>query len=203
MTEVKKTRSELKREAIIEGAMEAFQQFGVKDTSMDKVAEMAQVSKRTVYNHFESKEVLVAEIIQINWMKAVSTVDIIYDPGFPLDYQLSQLAYAEMSLGAKEGFIELIRVAMSHFLHNPCAMKEQADKFFNEETALIKWLKAAVKDGKLKPMDYRFAADQFISLLKGRAFWPQLMRHCDPLSDDEKQELVEHTVGMFLSYYKA
>jgi TetR/AcrR family transcriptional regulator of autoinduction and epiphytic fitness len=203
MSEVKKTRSELKREAIIEGAMSAFQEFGVKDTSMDKIAEIAQVSKRTVYNHFESKEMLVAEIIQINWQKAVSKIDIVYHPQLSLEEQLSELLLAEMSLATQEGFIDLIRVAMSHFMHNECMMKEHAEKFFTEETALIKWLKAAVKAGKLKEMDVRFASELLISMLKGQAFWPQLMRHSEPLTAEERENLVKQVVDIFLTYYRA
>ncbi|WP_083880077.1 TetR/AcrR family transcriptional regulator [Aliiglaciecola lipolytica] len=56
MKDVKKTRSELKHEAILRGAVKAFKEFGVNDTSIYKIAEVAQVSKRTVYNHFASKE---------------------------------------------------------------------------------------------------------------------------------------------------
>ncbi|MFA0698755.1 TetR/AcrR family transcriptional regulator, partial [Vibrio sp. 10N.222.49.C9] len=49
---MKKTRSELKREAILTAAKQSFLEFGVKNTSMDKLASLANVSKRTVYNHF-------------------------------------------------------------------------------------------------------------------------------------------------------
>ena len=50
-----------KREAIIQAAIEAFRADGFEATSMDKIAAKAEVSKRTVYNHFPSKEELFAE----------------------------------------------------------------------------------------------------------------------------------------------
>ncbi len=40
-----RTRSDIKREAIIQAATQAFQEFGVNGTSMDKLAELANVSK--------------------------------------------------------------------------------------------------------------------------------------------------------------
>ncbi len=49
MKEKGKTRSELKHEAILDAAKRAFLAFGVQGTSMDKLAEMADVSKRTVW----------------------------------------------------------------------------------------------------------------------------------------------------------
>ncbi|ENK2095788.1 TetR family transcriptional regulator, partial [Vibrio vulnificus] len=43
MIEKKKTRSEEKREAILTAAKQAFLEFGVQNTSMDKLAALAGV----------------------------------------------------------------------------------------------------------------------------------------------------------------
>ncbi len=61
MTE--KTRlSDRKHAAIIEAAVAEFDAQGFEATSMDCVAARAGVSKRTVYNHFASKEALFRQI---------------------------------------------------------------------------------------------------------------------------------------------
>ena len=52
-----------KRQAILDGAREAFMRDGFGATSMDAVAEAAAVSKMTVYRHFRSKEALFAGLI--------------------------------------------------------------------------------------------------------------------------------------------
>ena len=57
MPTVKKL-TELKREDIIQAAVSEFIANGFSATSMDRIAATAQVSKRTVYNHFENKEAL-------------------------------------------------------------------------------------------------------------------------------------------------
>lgn len=49
-----------KRVAIIDAAIEEFLAAGYDATSMDRIAARANVSKRTVYNHFPSKEALFA-----------------------------------------------------------------------------------------------------------------------------------------------
>ncbi|HEX5664228.1 MAG TPA: helix-turn-helix domain-containing protein, partial [Xanthomonadaceae bacterium] len=53
-----------KRAAILEAAVAEFRESGYEATSMDRIAASAGVSKRTVYNHFPSKEVLFTRILE-------------------------------------------------------------------------------------------------------------------------------------------
>ncbi len=53
-----------KTEAILAGAMQEFLVHGYAGTSMDRVAAAAQVSKATVYSHFQDKESLFTALIQ-------------------------------------------------------------------------------------------------------------------------------------------
>jgi len=68
MSEDKKPRksrqSREKRRAILSAGQNLFLTNGYSTTSMDDLAEAAGVSKRTVYNHFASKEELFCAIIQ-------------------------------------------------------------------------------------------------------------------------------------------
>ena len=66
-----------------------------------------------------------------------------------------------------------------------------------------RWLKAAVEDGRLKPLDVEFANGQLHSLIKGSCFWPQLLKKEALLDSAERRYLAEQTVAMFLSYYQA
>lgn len=52
-----------KREQIIEAAHGMFLEHGFGATSMDAVAARANVSKRTIYSHFETKEGLFREVV--------------------------------------------------------------------------------------------------------------------------------------------
>jgi len=202
MTEVKKTRSELKREAILEGARNAFQQFGVGNTSMDKIAEMAQVSKRTVYNHFPSKEILVTHIIKEIWGNAILGFDAPYNGNRDLKSQLLELVDNQLNLMGQSEMLELTRVALAHCLYNPDNFEAEIADFFEQETAMIRWLKSAMADGKLRKTDPLVANDQILSLLKGQALWPQLLHAEAPLSKEKQEELAEASVDMFLSYYQ-
>ena len=52
----KKRDTSKKRLAVLDGAVRVFIESGYEASSMDRIAEEAGVSKRTVYNHFASKE---------------------------------------------------------------------------------------------------------------------------------------------------
>ena len=73
-----------KREAIVQAAISEFRSNGFDITSMDKIAATAGVSKRTVYNHFASKEELFAEILHRLWTNICAQEDSVYSPGQPL-----------------------------------------------------------------------------------------------------------------------
>ncbi|MDN3683073.1 TetR/AcrR family transcriptional regulator [Vibrio tapetis subsp. quintayensis] len=197
----KQTRSEIKREAIIKAAMISFKENGVKATSMDKLAELAQVSKRTVYNHFETKEALVMFILSDLWNKVLVQPNIVYQADVALDEQLHAILAAEVSLMSSEDYLDLSRVAFGHLFYHPEALLKEVEKIARQETTLHRWITAAAGDGKLKDVEPAFANSQLHSLIKGQCFWPQLMRLQPELSENDKDYLVQQTVAMFLSHY--
>lgn len=202
MTEIKKTRSQLKREAIIEAAIEAFQRNGINETSMDTIALLANVSKRTVYNHFENKEKLVAQIFREMWLKSQTLSEQVYQSDVPLNVQLEDILKGEICCMACPTYIEMIRFALGYFIHKPEEMRDYSDEFMKADTTLKRWIKAAVEDKKLKPLDVEVANNQLVSLLKGDAFWPQVLRRDPCLTDSEQQNVIVQSAGMFLAYYQ-
>lgn len=53
-----------KREKILTGALRAFLEYGYNETSMDRVASEAGVSKQTIYSHFKDKERLFHALVE-------------------------------------------------------------------------------------------------------------------------------------------
>jgi AcrR family transcriptional regulator len=53
-----------KREHLVEAAQQLFYREGIKGTGIDAVLEHAGISKRTLYNHFKSKDELVIATLQ-------------------------------------------------------------------------------------------------------------------------------------------
>ena len=202
MMEKKQSRSELKREAIVEAAIEAFREEGVKATSMDRLAKLANVSKRTIYNHFENKEALVLHLLSELWQRAIMQSEVSYNRGQPLESQLAVLRTEELEFLSSPQYQDLARVAFDYLFSNPDMLQDELKKLSEKETAVYRWIVAARDDGKLIELDVDIAKEQLHSLIKGSALWPQLMRLREPLTIDEKQRLVEETTKLFLARYQ-
>jgi TetR/AcrR family transcriptional regulator of autoinduction and epiphytic fitness len=202
MTNNTRTRSDLKREAIIQAATQAFQEFGVNGTSMDKLAELANVSKRTVYNHFATKDELVMYLVTQQWQSAILNVTATYDSSKALDTQLCELIMHDIEFMVSESHLDLARVAIGHFFYEPEKLKDEVAQLKAQETAMHRWLKDAQADGKLQFDDLDRVVEEIDSLVKGKCFWPQLFKIEDALSDQDKLNVAQNTVALILSRYQ-
>jgi len=68
---VETSRTERKRQAIIEAATEVFLRHGYLGATTDEVAARASVSKQTLYKHFPDKQHLFAEVIGVTTVQVV------------------------------------------------------------------------------------------------------------------------------------
>ncbi|EHZ7341108.1 TPA: TetR/AcrR family transcriptional regulator [Vibrio vulnificus] len=201
MIEKKKTRSEEKREAILTAAKQAFLEFGVQNTSMDKLAALAGVSKRTVYNHFSSKEALVMELLSVLWKSTITEDELVALSKRPLQEQLVSLLCQEINVIAQPSYLDMAKVALGHFLFKPEELKAQTSSMSKQDTALYTWLAEQDKKGRLKLESVELARTQLHSLIKGSAFWPQLIGSAKPLTAEQGEALAKNTAALFLSHY--
>ncbi|MCC4601718.1 TetR/AcrR family transcriptional regulator [Xanthomonas melonis] len=190
-----------KRQAILEAAIAQFRQHGFEATSMDRVAATAGVSKRTVYNHFPSKDALFGEILRGLWQRSAEAVKLVYRPDQPVRTQLTQLLQQKLRLLDDAAFIDLSRVAIAEGIHSPERARALLSQLGSKEEGTTTWLRAALADGRLAPMDAEFASQQLQSLIKGFAFWPQLAFGQPPLSAEQQAQVAESAVAMFLGVY--
>ncbi|AEK59937.1 TetR/AcrR family transcriptional regulator [Collimonas fungivorans] len=192
-----------KREAILEAAIAEFRANGFETTSMDKIAARAQVSKRTVYNHFPGKEELFAEILMQLWESSAEQRALIYRHDKPLRPQLLELMQSKMRMLSDSNFLDLARVAIAATIHSPERTQDMVARLGEREEGINTWISAAQADGRLKPGDPAFAAHQLQGLLKTFAFWPQVTLGQPPLAAALQQQVVDSAVDMFLANYAA
>lgn len=189
-----------KREDIIRAAVREFQRTGYFSTSMNRIAEVAQVSKRTVYNHFETKDLLFDAILQ----QLIDQIEQQPLPQFQSDRdlysQLAAIARDEIEITTSPEVLALARVVLSRFMLEPELGKQTNHRRFLRRIEY--WLERATEFGALKIDDIEFAAFQFIGLLRTFAFWPIVI--CDePIPGPEETErIIDSTVKMFLSTYQ-
>ncbi|MFM0286904.1 TetR/AcrR family transcriptional regulator [Paraburkholderia megapolitana] len=190
-----------KRDAIIGAAIEEFLATGYDATSMDRIAARADVSKRTVYNHFPSKELLFAAILHQLWDASQKGDAPAYRADEPLRAQLLDLLNRKLRLLTDESFLSLARVAIAAGIHSPERARDMVARLGEREEDLTVWIRTAAADGRLKTDDPLFAALQLQALVKAFAFWPQVTMGQGPLGEREQRQVAEAAADMFLARY--
>ena len=190
-----------KRSAILAAAAEQFRVHGYETASMDDIAALAGVSKRTVYNHFGSKEELFGETLMQMFESSAGLLELGYQPERDLREQLVELMRLKMRTLDDPEFIALARVAMGEAIHSPERALPIVARLGQREEGVTTWIRAAQADGKLKPGDPTFAATLLQGQIKTFAFWPQIAMGAPALSPEQQELVIDASVSMFLSYF--
>lgn len=188
-----------KVEQILDAAIAEFQEHGFAPASMDRVSARAGVSKRTVYKYFESKEKLFQSIYKRLMDQFIEGVDMRYEPGRDIREQLTELARAEGRMLTSPKVMRLARLVMSQILSRPELAGETQEKI--DLTAIFQnMLEDAAADGQLRLDDPSEATAEFLSLLKGRAFWPVILG-APILTEAEMEGIIAGAVDMMMARY--
>lgn len=188
-----------KKDQIIHAALAEFRENGFAAVSMDRVSTRAGVSKRTVYKYFESKDQLFLAIIVQMWEQISARVNVRYRPGVDIRTQLTALAKAKGQVLTDAEVMATSRLVVSEIIRSPELADETQNKL-EYRAVFVDMLRAATADGQLEIPDPEEAADEFLGLLKAKAFWPVIFGA--PVVDEaEMSRIVESTVSMMLSRY--
>lgn len=193
--------SEKKRLHILDAAEQLFFEKGVEHTSMDQIAVQASVSKRTVYNHFETKEALFYAIIMRMQSHLEDESAIEFNEQLTLKEQLITIAQQEVNLLTSDNFLRIAKIAMLHMMQQPELAKEFGTKKVGCMTYMETFLAKANEAGMLSVEDVEFAAKQFVYQLKSFIFYPRLYGFEVP-SKTQEQTIVSETVAMFIARYQ-
>ncbi|MEM7117121.1 MAG: TetR/AcrR family transcriptional regulator [Chloroflexota bacterium] len=199
----KRRRKSPKRTAVIAAATEEFLTYGFSGTSMDRIAEAANVSKRTVYDHFPSKEDLFQAIADEILTRIGEKPHHEYDKEKPLEEQLLGIGHAFATTITDEGFIKLSRVVIGRFIHTSDAAHKTAKAHAQLRKDMIAFFKAGKRDGRLNITNPEQAATQFVGLIKEVAFWPAVTAGQAPITSRELKAVVNSAVEMFLAHYRS
>ena len=146
--QTKLTLTQRKRLDILAAARAEFLEAGFRDTSMDRVAERAQVSKRTVYNHFPSKDDLFKAITHQFIEEMRQAISVAYDAEQPIENQLREIAEREVAQVTHPDYVAMFRVFLaevSNFQDMFAEILEETGSGHEPNEASIQ---AAADDGK-------------------------------------------------------
>ncbi|MTH97838.1 TetR/AcrR family transcriptional regulator [Roseibium sp. RKSG952] len=188
-----------KRKQIVEAAIAEFQERGFAGASMDRISERASVSKRTVYNHFDSKDALFRAINQCLADQLNAALEIPYDSSLPIRDALIRLGWAEGELMINPCFMNLARMIMSETIRDP-ELAADMNARMTKLQVFSDFMKQATDEGKLQVSDPDLAAEQFLGLIKSRAFYPNIYANRVP-ERPELEAIINESVDMILSRY--
>ena len=168
---------------------------------MDKIAETAGVSKRTVYNHFGSKENLFQAIVNDFLTQRQNLKAISYDPDKTLEEQLLAFANAEIFLIDSPRRLGLSKFLTAVFLQDTNYARETVAKYPPVYDMLLDWLKEAERDNKIKADSLVMAARVFYALVEGAVTYPSLFS--GGINHAVVNPMLKEIVATFLARYGA
>lgn len=172
MTNRRKRDKSTKRKSILDAAVKVFLEEGFENASMDRISEAAKASKRTVYNHFPSKEDLLRAVIELFTDEMRGLKNIPYDKNRTLEEQLSEFADVEIRVAQDRTWMGMIKFLLAVFMRYPAVAKEAVAEHAKSENGLTAWMRAASNDGRLAAGDCILAARVFSAMLGGAFTWP-------------------------------
>lgn len=193
--------TDLKREAILQAAIEEFRDNSFESTSMDRIAERAGVSKRTVYNHFDNKEALFQGIMLELWKCAMRPFDQDFQSDQPLDQQLRQFLAHKAAMLDDDNLLNLAKVAIAATIHSPERTAAMVGRLEVLDTGLIDWIKAAQAARKIDSVDPVMLGQILQGMIKNFAFWPQVAMGRPRLTAEMQAKVVDMVVHMFMTTY--
>jgi len=199
-------RSELKRQAIMTAAAEAFLRDGYRGTSMDAVAAAARVSKQTVYKHFSDKERLFSEIVSATVNEAANPVDLetrLLQDSADVEADLRRLGRSLLTLVMQPKILSLRRLVIAEAGRFP-----ELGRMFLERGAgrtvqvLALAFEALSARGQLQVDDARVAAAQFNWLIMSRPINDAMLLGQDrALRPSEIARFVDEGLATFMAAY--
>jgi TetR/AcrR family transcriptional regulator of autoinduction and epiphytic fitness len=194
----KKRDTHKKREAILAGAVQVFTKNGFDASSMDTIAQVAGVSKRTVYNHFPSKEILFQAIVADFLKQRDEIKPIKYASSLSLEEQLKEFAKAELFLINDPVRRGLSKLFTSVFLMDIDFGRKTRSQFEPHKAFMI-WLNAAKEDRKLDFQSPQLAARVFYGMVEGCLTYPALFTDGESLKNMDP--LMHELISVFLARY--
>ena len=202
MIRARRTPDERKRAAILAAAMDLFLKNGFSKTSMDAIADEAQVTKQTVYSHFKNKDTLFEHIIAELAKKHAPPADLLKDGQLSVEERLyaTGLAFLNM-VSSKEGIAATQLVIAEAYHHQKLAQHYYESGSRRILEMLSAYLAEENKTGRLHIPVPMSAASYFFSMLKGNYYIRILLNTKPRPSIGEKEAHVRECVAIFMRLY--
>ncbi|MBI3708371.1 MAG: TetR/AcrR family transcriptional regulator [Proteobacteria bacterium] len=190
--------SQAKRDAIVNAAAAIFLEQGYWAASIDEIARRANVSKATVYSHFDNKHALFGAIVGQRCQRTLSSI-LADMSDRPVGEALTAVGRQFLDVLMMPGSLPLYRLVLAEAPRFP-----ELGRIFYEAgpdrvaSALAQYLEQLHKRGVLDVPDPRLAAEQFFGAVLGQIHVRMLLGVAsEPPPADERERVVANVVRLF------
>lgn len=201
--EKKQTRSEAKRERILEVAGAMFVAQGYNGVTMEAIAEAAPVSKPTLYNHFTDKSALFFAVMEERSQKMFRTFQENLEVERSVEETLRGIGQSFLDIILKPETLAMFRIMIGEGVKYP----ELGQLFYEvgpKRTVglLADYFRKLDEKGLLIVSDPEISANFFLNMIKGYPHMQCLMGLKKKVAQDERDHLVDYAVEIFLNGHK-
>lgn len=194
-----------KRAAILKAAKKLFVVGGLQGASMEAIANLAQVSKVTLYSHFSNKDALFQEAVGEACRNHSPDEAYLDSTSGSLVERLTRIAEGFFGLISSAEALSLYRLMAS----NPTRHRILARLFWDagpeatmQRFALL--LSTATANGELRVDDPRAAAAHFFFLVQGELHMKLIIGTITrATAQQQRREHIDGAVGAFIRAYAA
>ena len=197
-----RTKSETRRQAILDAAADVFQETGFERASMSAICERLGYSKATLYNYFASKEELFSAVV---FDATEAEFEATHEA---LDPTMEDVTQALELFGQR--LLTLIYApqvqAMRRLVVSEAGRSELGRKCYElgpvrNEAVAAEFLQQAMNAGKLRQADARIAALHLRGLLEAEWLDRFLFQVLIDISAEEINLTVQRAVATFMAAY--
>jgi len=197
-----KTKTEAKRQAILDEATQAFRELGYEGTSMSEIRARVGGSKATLYNHFASKDELFFEVIARLCEDEFEAVLDSIDPK-TADVGQSLRHFGERFLH----FLYSPQVRANRRLAIAGSGRNELGRLMYErgvqrgQKLMSDFLRTAMTNGRLRQADPDIATLHLYALLESELMDRFLFQQLEDVSDEEIRVITRRAMAVFMVAY--
>lgn len=191
-----------KYKAILKSAIVLFLKHGYSKTSMDAIAESANVTKQTVYAHYHSKDMLFTEMVDELCRKHSPSKSTFTEKEDDIEGMLFKLGVGFLTMITSKEVLAATRLVVAEAHNHPKLAQRYYESCARKMLIILAdFLEAQNKKGNLSIPVPMSAASYFFSMLKGN-YHLRILLNIKPLpSPVDKEKHVRETVNIFMRIY--
>lgn len=197
-----RTKSEAKRQSILNAASEVFRVTGFEGASMSDICAKAGYSRATLYSYFPSKEALFLEVMLAGSQAQADAITAALDPETPnMKESLINFGKDLLAFIYSPEILALRRLAIAEATRSDFGLMFYARSRKQGETVVADFLKRAMDAGRLRQADPSIAMAHLGGLLESELeemFYRAEILPLDPL---HLERIATSAVTVFMAAY--